>query len=276
MHPILFQVGDFEVPSYLVAGGLGYLLALFIAMRLASSPAGQKDGLKTGQVWDLFIVLTVASIIGAKLGHVFFEADGHIGSHGQAIHTVWELLKDDPWHWARLTGPGYVWYGGMIGCLIAAVVYFRRRPELSRWDYADVFAVATLFGASVGRVGCFMAGCCHGAPTDVPWAVQFVTTHEPVHPTQAYDSLSALVVGSLLYYRHARRRFSGELVLGLLVGYPVLRSFTEIFRGDAERGFVGPLSTSQFISIPLFLIGLGIGWWRSRKAKSDKVSTTGA
>lgn len=258
MHPVLFTVGEVAVPSYAVMALLGYVAALLSILKLTKSPAGRASGLAPSRAWDLFIVMFVASIIGAKLGHVFFEADGHIGRNGQAIHNVAELLADDPWHWARITSAGYVWYGGMLGALATAAVYFRRRPELKAWAYCDAFSPAIMIGAAFGRVGCFMAGCCHGAPTDVPWALQFVTTHELVHPTQAYDAFFAFCLWAFLFFRFPRRRFDGELIAWLLILYPLLRSFTEVFRGDAERGHVGVLSTSQLISIPLFLIGLGL------------------
>jgi phosphatidylglycerol:prolipoprotein diacylglycerol transferase len=113
-----------------------------------------------------------------------------------------------------------------------------------------------MLGAAVGRVGCFLAGCCHGRPTDAAWGVRFPRLEGPVHPTQLYDAAAALALGLLLAWRWPRRRFAGENIGLLLVGYPLLRSLTEFFRGDAERGAFGPLSTSQWLSVPLLLVGL--------------------
>ena len=158
----------------------------------------------------------------------------------------------------------YVWYGGLLGALFTALYYFRRRPELRAWLYADAFAPAIAAGAVVGRIGCFLAGCCHGRPTDVPWAVKFVTTAVPVHPTQLYDALAALILAVPLYLHFPRRRFDGENIALLLMGYAALRALSEAFRGDAERGALGPISTSQAISIPLFLAGVAIWQMRSR------------
>ena len=265
MFPILFEIGGFKVPSYAVMMGLGFVVAL-LTIR-ANVPAGDRETVGTfnrAQAWDLFIVMVVASLLGAKFGHVLFEAPGHIGRDGQPINTVYELLRDDPWHWLRLDDPGYVWYGGMLGGLITAVFYFRRRPQLNAWLFADAFTPAIMTGAAVGRIGCFMGGCCYGVETDLPWGMTFPGMSHAVHPTQLYDATIAGVLGLGLLFRFGRRRFDGESIAILLMAYPVLRAATESVRGDPERGFLGPLSTSQAISIPLFLIGLGLYVWRAR------------
>ena len=269
MFPVMFEVGGYAVPSYAVMMALGYVIALLTVRALIPAPAsrGATDApLDRGQAFDLFIVLLVASLFGAKLGHVFFEAPGHIGRDGRPINTVIGLLREDPLHWLRLDDPGYVWYGGMIGALLVAVFYFRARPHLNPWLYADAFAPATMAGAAVGRLGCFMGGCCYGVATDLPWGVTFIGMTEAVHPTQLYDAAIAGGLAVVLFFRFAHRRFDGELIAILLMAYSVLRALTEVFRGDPERGGWGPLSTSQWISVPLLLIGLCIYLRRTRSA----------
>ncbi len=271
MKPILVRIFDYGVPSYAVMMVLGYLFALGVLFKLAPKKAPEEDrsSLNRPQVWDLFIVMVISSILGSKIGHVLFEAPGHKDEQGHAINSLWELLKADPLHWARLGEPGYVWYGGMIGALLIAVYYFRRRPHLNAWLYADAFAPAIMVGAAVGRVGCFMAGCCYGVETSLPWGVHFPGLSGARHPTQLYDATIAVVLGALLMWRFGRRRFDGENIAILLMSYPVLRGITEIFRGDPERGTFGPFSTSQVLSVPLFVIGLLLYLRLSKKKKSS-------
>jgi phosphatidylglycerol---prolipoprotein diacylglyceryl transferase len=263
VKPILFHIFGWGVPSYSVLMILGYVAALAVLFKLTPKKApDDPGGLNRPQVWDLYIVMLVSSVIGSKLGHVLFEAPGHKDADGHQINSLWELLQSDPWHWMRLGESGYVWYGGMITCLIVAIFYFRKRPQLKRWLYADAFAPAIMMGAMLGRLGCFLAGCCHGKPTTAPWGVIFRSAGPmPVHPTQLYDASVALILGSLLLWFFGKRRFDGQNIALLLMTYPVLRSVTEIFRGDAERGVFGPLSTSQLLSIPLFAVGLFL-WLR--------------
>jgi phosphatidylglycerol:prolipoprotein diacylglycerol transferase len=90
----------------------------------------------------------------------------------------------------------------------------------------------------------------------MPWGVLFVGKKVPVHPTQLYDAACAATLGLVLLWRFGRRKFDGENIALLLLTYPVLRSITEAFRGDPERGSVGPFSTSQLLSVPLLMIGI--------------------
>lgn len=280
-----FDLFGLAVPTYSVMMTLGFALALWVVFRQvhrSTVPEGE-GGLTRAQVWDLFIVMVVASVIGSKVGHVLFESTGHliplldpasgqelIGPDGQPrtreATGLWDLLKADPWHWARLGEGGYVWYGGLIGALLTAAFYFWRRPHLNAWLYSDAFAPAIAAGAIVGRLGCFLAGCCYGIESSVPWAVHFPGVRGHVHPTQLYDAMGALILAVPLYWRFPRRRFDGEIIALLLMGYAVLRSFTEAFRGDEDRGLWGPLSTSQLLSIPMFLAGLALYLLRSRRA----------
>lgn len=262
MLPTLVEIAGFQVPSYPVMIILGYVLGLGTVYRLSGRNEIEGDGgLNRPQVWDLFLVLVVTSILGAKAGHVVFEASGH-----QGVTGVVDLLRQDPWHPLRLDEPGYVWYGGMLAVLGVAWFYFRRRPRLNAWLLSDAFAPAAMIGAAVGRTGCFMAGCCYGVPTDQPWGVTFSAARGAVHPTQLYDASAALFIAVLLLWRFGRRRFDGENVALLLIVYPLLRGLTEILRGDPERGTLGFLSTSQAISIPLLLVGLGLYVYRLRTA----------
>jgi len=297
MWPTLFEIGGFRVSSYAALMVLGYGAALAVVFSLARSATREADdgrtfasgpgprggGLEPAQVFDLFIVMLVSSILGAKLGHVLFEAPGHIYcatdldpcpiEDQRVVESLAELLRVDPWHAFKLAEGGYVWYGGLIGALLTAVVYFRRRPELDALTYSDAFAPAIMIGASVGRVGCFLSGCCYGVPSDVPWAVAFPATDGvPVHPTQLYDATFAAAFGAFLLLRFPRRRFAGENIALLLIGYPIARFATEAFRGDPERGSLGPLSTSQAISIVVVVAGVAMMVWARRRRRAQPLN----
>lgn len=266
MKPILFHVFDIAIPSYSVLMVAGYIVALAVLWRVTPRSGDDTKGeLSRPQVWDLFIVMLVSSVIGSKFGHVLFEASAHKGDDGKPLDGLWALLKADPWHWLRLGEPGYVWYGGMVGALGTAVYYFWKRPHLRAWLYSDAFAPAIMAGAAVGRIGCFLAGCCHGVPTTEPWGVKFPQLPGPVHPTQLYDSAIAATLAIILLWRFGRRRFDGQNIALLLIAYPILRSLTEVFRGDADRGGLWVLSTSQLISIPLLAIGVWLHVSRGKR-----------
>jgi phosphatidylglycerol:prolipoprotein diacylglycerol transferase len=254
VRPILFEIFGWGAPSYAVFMVLGFVAALAVILGLAPARArADGGGFERPQALDLYVVMVVSAVFGSKVGHVLFEAPSHRG-----VDSVAELLAEDPWHWLRIGEAGYVWYGGFIACLVVAVLYFRRRPRLDAWLFADAFAPAIMIGAAVGRTGCFLAGCCYGVETDGIFGVQFPHLPNPVHPTQLYDAGIALGLGVVLLWRFGRRRFDGENIALLLIAYPLFRAFTEAFRGDPERGGLGPLSTSQWLSIPVFLVGVGL------------------
>lgn len=209
--------------------------------------------------------MTVSSILGSKVGHTLFEAPGHLTEDGTKIESLWQLLRYDPWHWLRLGESGHVWYGGMLGALLVAVFYFRRRPHLSAPMISDAFAAAITAGAVPGRLGCFLAGCCHGRPSTSVFAVQFPKLPGPVYPTQLFDASVALVLTIFSLWLFRRRRFDGQVISLLLMGYSTFRFASEIFRGDEDRGRILVLSTSQFLSIPLFLAGLLLYLYLSRR-----------
>ena len=153
-------------------------------------------------------------------------------------------------------------YGGFIGAVVAALLFFRRHRQLPFWQAADVCAPAIALGQAIGRVGCLMAADDYGRPTMMPWAVTFTdpvaTTISgaplgvPLHPVQAYESVVCLFLFIFLVRLSRRKRFDGEVILMYTLLYATARFILEFFRGDADRGFVvGWLSTSQFIAAML-------------------------
>jgi prolipoprotein diacylglyceryltransferase len=189
----------------------------------------------------------------------------------------------------RLRWAGMVAYGGLLGALVAVVWYLRRTPWLELGRLGDLLAPVLGLSVAVVRLGCFVAGCDYGQVSSLPWAVRFPAGSPawrdhveaglvpawreaslPVHPTQLYESLLgvALFVGFALALRSRRVRkgAAAGLLLPLAFGaYAVGRAGIETLRGDASRGFVGPLSTSQAIGV-VVLVGVGAAVWRRVRA----------
>ena len=182
---------------------------------------------------------------------------------------------------------GLVAYGGMIGGFLASWYCCRKRGiPLLQW--ADVAAPSVVLGHAITRVGCLLFGCDFGARSNLPWAIRFpqrspawhrhVELYQlpraaewsyPVHPTQMYESLVGLFLFALLMLIRKYRTFSGQVFLGWVLGYGILRPLIEIVRDDDQRGNVGPLSTSQFIGIVSVVLGLGLFISLLRKYRRD-------
>jgi phosphatidylglycerol---prolipoprotein diacylglyceryl transferase len=125
-----------------------------------------------------------------------------------------------------------------------------------------------------GRLGCFGAGCCHGRATDLPWGMKFDSDlieeslrGLPIHPTQLYESFALFALYFLLIRVFQHRKFDGQVLMTYFMTYPIIRSIIEIYRGDSIRGFIigDWLSTSQFISILIFIAASVITWYRLKK-----------
>ena len=120
-------------------------------------------------------------------------------------------------------------------------------------------------GQSIGRLGCFAAGCCYGKPTHSFLGVTFTNPYSnqtvgvplwiPLHPTQLYEAAANLVIFAILWLKLKRKKFDGQVFILYLTLYSVVRFTIEFFRGDPDRGFLfgGLLSTSQFISVILMI-----------------------
>jgi phosphatidylglycerol:prolipoprotein diacylglycerol transferase len=132
-------------------------------------------------------------------------------------------------------------------------------------------------GHVIGRLGCFMAGCCYGRPTDVPWAVTFTDPmasanvgtplNTPLHPTQLYDAGAELLILVFLLATERRGRpFAGRTFWLYMLLYAISRYIVEIYRND-ERGVFFNMPTSQFISILIVPVSLFM-LWRLSRAKS--------
>lgn len=227
-----------RVPTYGFMLALAFTFAYFDALRRAL-----RLGDDPKHIENLFLWIVFASVIGARLFHVLFEELPFYVAHPDKILAVWE--------------GGYTLYGAILSSIVAIYLYCRAK-RIRFLYFVDFSAPATALGIAVGRVGCFLAGCCWGKICHMPWAVKF--THPeaftsarniPLHPTQLYEAFGAFLMYLYLNYRMDHRKYDGQLFFHGLIIYSCLRFVVEMFRGDAYRGFVfgGALSYGQMISL---------------------------
>src|SRR5688500_12680640 len=255
MHPILFNAGPVTIYSYGVLLASAYLLGLWLAVKRARAA-----GVDPTRIMDLLIWVIIAALVGAKA--LLFVVDfDHFTSSWQEFTT---LLRS-----------GGVFYGGLIAAIVVCIWQLRKH-RLPLWSSGDLFAPGIALGYMVGRLGCLLAGCCYGKPTDVPWAITFtdpaanLNVGTPLtvalHPTQGYESgavLGILVAPPLV--EPPPGHFAGRTFWSFALLYGVLRFIIEFFRGDTSRGFIfNALSTSQFISVVLGPLSLFLLWSHSR------------
>jgi phosphatidylglycerol---prolipoprotein diacylglyceryl transferase len=267
MFPELFRIGNFPVHTYGVLLAAAFVAALFAAARLAA-----RDGLPRERVFDLGLWILLGGLLGSKL--LLMLAEPTYGA------SIWNLLSVD------FLRSGGVWYGGFLGGLLAGL-FLMRRYRLPFWKTTDAFAPGVALGQSIGRLGCFAAGCCWGESCETAWAVTFPEEAEratgvpagvPLHPTQLYESAAALLIFLFLLWLHRRKRFDGQVITAYAVLYSATRFTIEFFRDDPRGDIAGlttatGLSTSQLISLLVFLAGLAFLIVRRRRVSAGEGPT---
>jgi phosphatidylglycerol:prolipoprotein diacylglycerol transferase len=221
----------------------------------------KREKLSEVVVLDMAIIAIIASMLGARLFHVFFEAPDY--------------------YWEKPIRVFYFWQGGFVslGAFIASIcswfVYFRIK-KVNAWQYYDISASIAPIIIFFVRMGCLANGCCYGRPTTHWPSVTFTNPTStaclmkfcniPLHPTQAYFMLNAVVMFFFLLVVRKYRKFYGQIGASFLMYEGASRFFIEFYRGDWDRGlyFGGWISTGQIVMVLFFLAGLGM-WIYCRK-----------
>ncbi len=250
MHPILFTLPNgFSIHSYGVLTATAYLVAVWGVRNSA-----RRRGLDPEIAYDMALITVVGGLVGSRLEYV---------------RVNWSRFADDPLTIFAIRDGGLVFYGGLIAA-VTGLFLLARKKEIRLGTFFDLTAPWLALGHVFGRLGCLLAGCCHGAPTEVAWAITYTSpdtmapTGVPVHPAQIYAMAYNFALFGLLIWMRGRKRFEGQLTLVYLSIYPVLRSLNELVRGDTERGYfledtLGELITNaQAISLGIAILAASL------------------
>lgn len=219
MHPILFKIGSFNIYSYGVMVALGFALATFLIYKKAPQFNIDKD-----RIVDLTTIMLISGIAGGRLFYVFLNSGYYLSN---------------PMEIADLSRGGLVWYGGFLSAILAMSVYLAKY-KIRFWQAADLVAPFLALAQAIGRIGCFLNGCCYGIGR---------------HPVQLYASASLFAIFVILSIWQKRRHFTGEVFLGYCILYSTKRFLMEFLRGDNPRILYG-LTISQLISIGVLSVAV--------------------
>ncbi len=256
MKPVLFYIGSRGIPSYFILVTIGIIAGFVLCLILA-----KKQKLNIAETAAFLIFLLIVSLIGAKLYLIISKLSFFIKNP----NTIGEVIKS-----------GGVFYGGLIAGILFSLWYTR----LFKIDFkklGDVLAAPVALGHSIGRIGCFLGGCCYGSLCSLPWAVEFPGHSSPVHPTQIYESILNFLNFIFLLIIFKKRKFDGQVFLIYLINYSMIRFIVEFFRGDPERGYLNlfPGSSSLNPSIPqiisLIIIFISVLSYRKLKNQSSRL-----
>jgi phosphatidylglycerol:prolipoprotein diacylglycerol transferase len=251
VHPFLFHIGSFALPTYGFLVALGMICGLWTAFRLA-----RFRGMDPEQIWNLGGIAVFSGIVGSK---------------ALLLILSWREYAEDPgriFSMATLQSGG-VFSGGLV-LGIVCVGWYVRREKLPFLSALDVLAPGLALGHAFGRLGCLSAGCCYGRPTDMPWGITFHNTwaaefsgtplNIPLHPTQLYEFAAEAINFVFLYWLCKRKQFEGQVAALFMIIYGIERFVFEFYRGDPGRGEIlgGMLSGTQLIALGLVVSGFAI------------------
>ncbi|MGC2857269.1 prolipoprotein diacylglyceryl transferase [Novispirillum sp. DQ9] len=261
IDPVAVAIGPVAIRWYALAYIAGLLIGWWSLVRLERRTQGP---LNAALIDDFFVWVVAGVVAGGRLGYVLFYNLPFYLDNPVQILKVWE--------------GGMSFHGGMLG-VIVAILLFARRRGLHPFVLGDRIATVVPIGLFFGRIANFVNGELFGrvAP-DVPWAMVFPHGGpEPRHPSQLYqagmEGLVLLVLMLVLYHRDGLRNRPGFLAGAFLAGYGLVRLIGEVFRQpDAHLGFLFAGATmGQLLSLPMIAIGVGLMTWAARRPATPPV-----
>ena len=252
MHPIAFKIGNFPIYFYGVMMVAAYLTVLILVKF-----THKFEGFTVEEAVDITIYAVAGGVIGARIFYAFLN-------FGKFIKA--------PLHVFFVREGGLSWHGGLMGAFIALLI-FSKLKKVSLGKVCDYAAVHSVIALAVGRIGCFLNGCCYGKECSVPWAVEFKGANLPGlrHPTQLYESFMLIAAFLFLIWWWKRKKFNGEMTMIMFILYGIIRFIVEFFRENTpDQYLMGiPLSLAQYLSLAFILI-FGILVVVKRKKAEDK------
>ncbi len=250
---VALAIGPISIHWYGIMYLLGFLIGVYLLPRLMRY---RKLNLSAAERESFLLYVFFGVLLGGRLGFVFFYGGSFYWSHPAEIFAVWH--------------GGMSSHGGFIGVILATLL-FCKRFKINFYALGDVLVIPVAIGLALGRFGNLINGELYGTLTTLPWGMYFPGAEGLRHPTQIYEAVLNLL-NAFICYRHLKitglKSFKAGITGSIfLIIYGVSRFIVEIFR-EQPYGFTTvagfALSRGQLLTIPLFLLGLGLWYYRAR------------
>lgn len=237
MFSDILTIGPVTFHGYGLMVAIGIICALFTLDKRAKARKFDPD-----TVYGLSLISLLSGFVGAKLLYCIIE---------------YKAILDNPWQ--ALSGSGFVVYGGIISGILAAIIYCKLK-QISFFSFFDLAVPSIALGQGVGRIGCFLAGCCYSCETNSAFGIVFRNSSiapngAKLIPTQLLSSAGDFMLAAILLLYARKERKQGRIGALYLILYSIGRFAIEFFRND-YRGSIGGLSTSQFLSLIVLALAI--------------------
>ncbi|MFN4226927.1 MAG: prolipoprotein diacylglyceryl transferase [Candidatus Ratteibacteria bacterium] len=234
MHPIFIKIGGFIIYWYGILVAIGVFVSVSIFQKEAIKEGYDEKVISQLVFWTIF-----TGIIGARILHIF------VNIYYYVVNPL-EIFK--------LRNGGLAVEGAILFSLIFLIL-FSKFKKISTVKLLDTVAIAVPIGQAIGRIGCFLNGCCYGKETNFFLAVKFPFLEKKVHPTELYYSFLYIMLFFLLKKLSQKfKKGTGFIFASYLISFSLIRYFVDFLRGDLKKTILG-LYPTQIIAILIFIIG---------------------
>jgi phosphatidylglycerol:prolipoprotein diacylglycerol transferase len=231
LNPVFLDLGFLQIRYYGIFYIIGFLFSIWWVGRFSK--------LDKKTVYDLFFWLIIGLIIGARLAMLFIWEPAYYFANPLKLLAVWE--------------GGMSFHGGLIGTLIAGIIFCRKR-KINFWHLADIIVLPACIGMALGRIGNFINGELYGTVTRVPWCFKFPSADGCRHPSQLYESFYNILNFAILFFMSRKKHKEGFIFSAFLIFYGIFRFATEFVRYSEWRLF-GIFSVGQLLCAAMVIAG---------------------
>lgn len=266
MFPVIEIFGK-QIGSYGIMAVIGIAACVLVGSRLI-----RRFGMGADDLGLMMLAVFGGQVIGASLLYGLTHIDLLIKAFSLFSTLGWRGM----WEVIKFSFGGFVYYGGFIGACVGLLIYTKFNKQLRplRGGVFDLYAVLVPLFHAFGRVGCFLGGCCYGIESHFGFTVHGNTLNPAINdvnrfPVQLLESALNLMLFFFLLYLFRKGILKERLIYVYMLIYPIIRFSDEFLRGDEVRGIFLGLSTSQWISIILFVFALIMLPLKTKKLKTE-------
>ncbi len=267
MHPTLIQIGRVAVKTYGFLLALAFLLGIWLSARRA-----KKDGMGSGWLPDLALIILISALAGARFFYVIFHLEEFQGHFWDMINPIQSS--------GEIGIGGLTMFGGLVLAVVCSLIYTLVK-KLEVWRIADIIAPSIMLGLGIARIGCFLNGCCFGQPSSCSLGMVFPPDSPagyffpgiPIFPIQLVASFNGFLIFGILLFVERHKRFNGFTFWIMLGLYSVARFTIDFFRYyESSMIFtrIGgvPITVNQALTVATLFISIFV--WNYLRLRSKR------